>query len=116
MRLFEEWNDRDERGAKILRRCKGVIDDIIPDAELILYGSFARGEKQYASDIDLLVLINGTVDWKLMDVIRGAIYDISLEENVVISTVIKEKSLWVSPNYCVLPLYQNIKREGVVIG
>jgi len=115
MKLFEEWQDRNEQGAKILKRCKAVLCDIVPNAELILYGSSARGKIDHESDIDILVLVNTLVEWNLTDTIRNAIYDISLEENVVISTIIREKSLWMSPDYCLLPLYQNINREGVMV-
>ena len=43
---------------KILMMVKTAVRSIDPNASLILYGSYARGDYNENSDIDLLVLIN----------------------------------------------------------
>ena len=46
--------DRDQ----ILQLIKNSVKTTAPDATLILYGSYARGDYREDSDIDLLILIN----------------------------------------------------------
>jgi predicted nucleotidyltransferase len=43
---------------EILLRIKKSITSVVPDASVILYGSYARGEEKAESDIDLLILLN----------------------------------------------------------
>lgn len=47
----------------ILKRCKQALQELYGDrfAGLVLYGSMARGDYDDESDIDLLVLLRGTV-------------------------------------------------------
>ena len=42
----------------ILLRIKNAVTTSAPDATLILYGSYARGDYREDSDIDLLILVN----------------------------------------------------------
>ena len=44
--------------AQILERIKNSVKETAPDATLILYGSYARGDESEDSDIDLLVLVS----------------------------------------------------------
>ena len=47
---------------ELLKQCKAAITDILPDAEIILYGSRARGDAHPDSDYDLLVLTDQETD------------------------------------------------------
>ena len=44
---------------EIVKKAGEVIRSIEPDAEIILFGSEARGDARPDSDIDLLVLLSG---------------------------------------------------------
>ena len=51
-----------------------------PDAEIILFGSHARGDSNSNSDWDILVLLNNlTVDRNLEKEYREALFDVELE-------------------------------------
>ena len=41
---------------ELLNGCKKAIRDVLPDAEVILYGSRARGDAKNYSDYDLLII------------------------------------------------------------
>ena len=44
--------------SQILQQIKRSFSVTDPDATLILYGSYARGDQREDSDIDILVLVN----------------------------------------------------------
>ena len=84
--------------------------------QMILYGSYARGDYGDNSDMDIMVLTELTDDRiiQIEDEIFDAAYDIELEYGVPISVNIKnEKHFknWVNS----LPYYSNIQKEGIII-
>ena len=83
--------------------------------ELILFGSKARGDFEEFSDIDILILVDEDIDQRLKDSIIGIAYDIELKYDIVFGFIIENKKSWRSSRYKVMPLYQNVEREGVVV-
>ena len=83
---------------------------------IILYGSYARGDYNAESDIDILILVDmselevGEYWNKLSDLT----YDFNMDYNLDIKPIAKSEehfNRWVD-NY---PFYANIKREGVTL-
>ena len=86
-----------------------------PEAEVILFGSRARGDAGKNSDWDVLILLNRSdVDKNIEKEYREEMFDVELEIMEPISTFVYSKNEW-ETKYSVTPLYQNIKREGVVL-
>jgi len=102
-----------EKERKALGEVKGKLLKKFPDAEIILYGSKARGNYEELSDIDLLVLLNSKVSQRLKEEIRGIIYDIELEYDVVFGTIIENRNFWQSALANAMPFHLNIDRHGV---
>jgi len=99
---------------EVIDEVKLVIQSVIDlPFEVTLYGSVARGEETSESDIDLLVLIEDSVDYKLKQQIREAVYPIELQRDVVISLFIESKFVWETKYATLSLLYQNIQREGI---
>ena len=92
---------------------KVAIRSIDPDAEIILFGSKARGDDKSTSDWDFLILTSMSADEKTKSSIREKLIDTELEAEEVISTLIYSKEAW--KQYKNTPLYYNIKNEGVEI-
>ena len=84
--------------------------------QVILYGSYARGDFSESSDIDIMILT--TLNDNEIRAIEGKIFDAAYElefsEGVQISVNIKNEGHF---NYWLgaLPYYDNIKKEGVII-
>ena len=47
-----------ETGTSIILQIKSTVYSFFPDAEVILFGSRARGEHRLNSDYDLLIVVN----------------------------------------------------------
>jgi uncharacterized protein len=84
------------------RRLRGVV----------LYGSEARGEAQPDSDIDVLVLLDGPVDYgaDLRSNI-DALYDLVLALERPISARPVDVAVYEAAQY---PLYRHARAEGIV--
>ena len=84
--------------------------------KIILYGSYARGDFDNSSDIDIMILTDFS-DEEIVEYgekIWDFTYDIELENNVLISPLIKNIDKfndWIE----VLPFYNNVQKEGVVL-
>ena len=103
---------------RILCEFRNMTKSIMGDSlkQMILYGSYARGDYGDNSDMDIMVLTELTDDRiiQIEDEIFDAAYDIELEYGVPISVNIKnEKHFknWVNS----LPYNSNIQKEGIII-
>jgi predicted nucleotidyltransferase len=94
---------------KLIRQSITLID---PHAEVILYGSRARGDERPDSDWDILVLTDGSVDLITERKFRGKIYDLELETGEPFSMFVYSKNDWQTKQR-ISPFYQNVAREGV---
>lgn len=114
MKNIEELNLQ-ENETKALLELKDRLHKKIPDADIILFGSKTRGDFDKESDIDLLILIDGTVNTKLMEELTWITYDIELKYDVVFGKIIENREFWNSPLANAMPLHWNIDRDGVLI-
>lgn len=91
------------------------VNEIDKTAEVILYGSRARGDNKPDSDWDVMILLNRkNVDKKTEQTFRHNLLDIELEIGVPISVFVYSKSDW-EGKYSMTPLFRSIKKEGILI-
>lgn len=99
----------------ILNRISTTIRSKDPSAEVILFGSHARGTAHSESDWDILILVNDLNMNKSIEIeYRNKIYDVELEVGEAISTFVYSKQIW-ETKYSVTPFYMNIKKEGIIL-
>ena len=80
--------------------------------KVIPYGSYARGEATKDSDIDVLVVVDDSLDpSEVRKSLSDIIFDILLEKGELISVVAVPESFFVSYNS---PFLLNVKDEGVI--
>ena len=105
---------KDEKLRKILQEMAELLH-VVYEA-VILYGSVARETQTEDSDVDIMVLIDGTdaqlreYDEKLSDVST----DLAMKYMKVFSIIdvkYQEYQDWKT----ISPFYQNVEREGVVV-
>ena len=86
-----------------------------PRAEVILFGSHARGQSNEESDWDILILMDQPkANRSVEDRYRSEMFELELELGEAISTLVYSKSDW-KTKFLYTPLYQNIKKEGIKI-
>jgi len=82
--------------------------------QVLLFGSYARGEQEEYSDMDVMVLVSLTDDElkQYNDAIARVMSDISIEYGVLPSIIDKNYEHfhhWAA----YLPFYRNVKTEGI---
>jgi predicted nucleotidyltransferase len=100
---------------KAIEELKKIILGSYPDAEIILFGSKARGDFSEDSDIDVLILLYADVNSKLEEKIIGDIYDIELKYELLFGPIIINTNEWHN-DYKGNPFFkENIQRDGMII-
>lgn len=99
----------------IISLIKSKIKEKNSNAEVILFGSHARGEAHSDSDWDILILLDSLdVSRKTEKEFREKLFDVELEIGEPISTFVYSKNDWES-RHSITPLYKSIKRDGIII-
>ena len=99
----------------VKRKIKDAIIKQDSTAQVILFGSRARGSETIDSDWDILVLLDKpSVTFKDEQLIRHKLYDIELEAEEPISTFVYSLGDW-NTRHSVTPLYKNVQTDGVYL-
>ena len=95
--------------SQLIRNTISLID---PKAEVILYGSRARGDERTDSDWDILILTDYSVNLQTERKFRDKLYDLELETGEPFSVFAYSKNEWESKQR-ITPFYQNVVQEGI---
>ncbi len=91
------------------RELRGLYGERLKD--IILFGSYARGEARVDSDIDVMVVLRGDVaPGREIDRMIDIITDVNLKYGVLLSVVPMAEETYLRRNS---PLLLNVRREGV---
>ncbi|HMN26494.1 MAG TPA: nucleotidyltransferase domain-containing protein [Ignavibacteriaceae bacterium] len=77
---------------------------------IYLFGSRAKDTFNKDSDYDIAIILNKNIDWRLKDKLQAIVYDIMLENDIIIDSHIFTKNEIESP---ITPLRESIKLDGV---
>ena len=102
-----------------------IINDFLKKVEtvlgnrlrkIILYGSYARGDYNKNSDIDIMILtdFNNVEIEQYRNTISDIAFDIELETGFIISPLIKNIEKY-NDRIDVVPFYMNVNKEGVIL-
>lgn len=83
------------------------------NAQVILFGSRARGDYKKDSDWDFLILTDRTVDEVFKQKIRNKLFDTEIDTEQCISSFIENKIEW---QYIeITDFYQNVCEDGIAV-
>jgi len=99
----------------LLKQVKEAVLTIEPTAEVVLYGSRARGDSGAESDWDFLILVEGPADDDRVDRIRHRLYEIEWESGQVLSSIVRSRQQWSSQPLSSTPFHSNVDLEGIVL-
>lgn len=107
---------KDKKALQVLADIKTVAKEIIGEkiVKIILYGSYARNEQDYESDIDIMLLIDDDEENinKYDDLFTNVAFELSLKHDVLISIILKSNTQF-KKYLDILPFYMNVENEGV---
>ena len=104
-----------ENKENLLNRIKRTVSHVDSTAELILYGSHARGDHSAESDLDLLILLDQEKVTRADEKrIKYLLYDIEFETGVIISPMVLSRKEWEDKRHRT-PFRENVSKEGRVI-
>ena len=103
---------------KVLKKTKLALEEIFGEKlkAVILYGSYARGDQDEESDIDVMALVDIPKEdiHRYRDNVMDFSVDIDLEYDVLLS--VKLQDIYTFDRYEeVLPYFKNVIREGIHI-
>ena len=84
--------------------------------KVILYGSYARGDYNQNSDVDIMILTDldeqEIVKYRMK--IRDMACDLELENNIVLTPLVRNIKKY-NERVDIVPFYMNVQKEGVVL-
>ena len=98
---------------KLPLRVKQTVEQLQSGTKVILFGSRARGDYRAESDWDFLILLPQSTSPALEKAIRDQLYELELQTETVISSIIEEEKAWEKLE--VTPFFQNVRDEGIEI-
>jgi len=99
----------------LLDAVKEIILRHVPAAQVVLYGSVARGTQHKDSDYDLFILTDRDLSAREERAIQDDIYEIELEHDALFSTVFCSQERWTTSRFHGSPLRKEIEADGIVL-
>ena len=103
----------DEIIGKIVNFSKNTFGDKFQN--VILYGSYARGDYDDESDIDIMIMVDMSREELKMyrSLVSEFFSEINLENGVFLTSKLQSKSYFNEWQHA-MPFYQNVIKEGVL--
>lgn len=102
----------------ILQQFLMEISTLIGDRlkKVILYGSYARGDYDKNSDIDIMILtdFNESEIAKYRIKIRELACELEIENDIMISPIVRNIEKY-NNRINIIPFYMNVQKEGVIL-
>jgi predicted nucleotidyltransferase len=104
-----------EARADFLRQIKQAVHEVESDADLWLFGSYARGDARPESDWDLLVLLDGPVDRDRKQTLRHRLFELELDSGEAISARIYSRDEWQSEPRQSSSFARNVRKHAIAL-
>ncbi|MHB1041655.1 MAG: nucleotidyltransferase family protein [Eubacteriales bacterium] len=108
--LYLTKNQRDA-----VLEAKRQLGHQFPVQTMLVFGSVARGENDYESDLDLLVITSEVMTHRDRNTMSDIIFEINYNYGTNLSIVVVDAFSWNKGVLTLTPLYTEIKRDGVIV-
>ena len=98
-----------------MQKIRDEVLSLLPGADIILYGSRARSEAGSESDWDFLILLDRQPDQNMVAELRDRLYELELENDTVLSAIVRSRGEWNSELYSMLPFKETVDRDGIIL-
>ena len=98
-----------------IERAIALLTKSFPINSVILFGSKARGDSDPHSDIDLLIICNGQLNWKQEKSIVEMLFDIGIEYDIIFSPLFTNVNEWEQGLFKEFPIYDEIVNDGALV-
>jgi len=115
MNTYKNLQGKSAITQRIIDKVREAVHAIVPNADIILFGSRARGDALDYSDWDFLILTEKQPHFELVTQIRDKLYEIELEMDTILSAIIRSRKEWESGIMAGLPFKQEVEKDGVRI-
>ena len=102
-----------DRRSEALNEIKRGVMARFPVTNFVLYGSAARGEADEESDLDLLIVTSQPLTRFERHEITDIVFDVNLQYDTNFSTLVVDQESWETGIISVLPLRDEIMKDGV---
>ncbi len=99
----------------ILRRFRELVSRQLAIHQLLLFGSRARGDADADSDMDLLVVLEETVDPASEDYVRQCAWEAGFDHGIVVVPVTVSREEWERGPLSSSLLALAVEREGIAV-
>ncbi|MBI4832799.1 MAG: nucleotidyltransferase domain-containing protein [Candidatus Lindowbacteria bacterium] len=99
----------------ILDRLKTLLLKRVELHKLILFGSRARGDADPYSDMDVAVIVNGTMDQTIRDYISHCAWEAGFQDGIVVVPVVFTRDEWENGPERYSLLVQAVMADGIVL-
>ena len=107
-----------QKVADTLKKVVSSINAEMPGIveQIILYGSYARGNYSTESDLDIMLLMkcSHTEIKQFQKAVCKIASRIGLEDDIEVSLMMQDKETF-EKRLAILPFYRNVKKEGVML-
>ena len=104
----------DQETESLISRVKALLMKMYGERikKVILYGSYVRGEATKDSDIDVLVLVDESLNpFEVRESLSDLLFDILLEEGELVSVMAIPEHLF---EHYDSPFMLNVRKEGII--
>ncbi len=113
MKTLEEARVISPEDKELLLRVKRAVQESVPSATVLLYGSVARGTQEAESDYDIFVLTDEALSPPGEEKARAAVFDVEMDTGRVLTLQFCSRARW--ERYPNMPFHLEIAQDGILL-
>jgi DNA polymerase sigma len=100
---------------RVLDRFKALLLERVSLVKMVLFGSRARGDAEPCSDMDVVVILKGSLNEKIKEEVSECAWQAGFEQGIVLVPVVFTQDEWENGPERHSLLIQAVEAEGVLL-